>query len=107
LRRRVAGFYSAVDTADGPLVLQGDRGYSVKSAEGQASYYYSQPFYEASGSLEIGGTTVRVDGKAWLDREWSSQPLAEDQTGWVPIPMKPPLCSEMIAPPDSGMISPP
>jgi hypothetical protein len=23
------------------------------------------------------------------------------------IPMKPPLCSEMIAPPDSGMISPP
>lgn len=26
---------------------------------------------------------------------------------WVPIPMKPPLCSEMIAPPVSGMISPP
>jgi len=25
----------------------------------------------------------------------------------MPIPMKPPLCSEMIAPPDSGMISPP
>ncbi|RDJ93801.1 hypothetical protein B4Q13_19380, partial [Lacticaseibacillus rhamnosus] len=25
----------------------------------------------------------------------------------VPIPMKPPLHSEMIAPPDSGMISPP
>ena len=25
----------------------------------------------------------------------------------VPIPMKPPHCSEMIAPPDSGMISPP
>jgi cytosine/adenosine deaminase-related metal-dependent hydrolase len=25
----------------------------------------------------------------------------------VQIPMKPPLCSEMIAPPDSGMISPP
>jgi len=27
--------------------------------------------------------------------------------GYMPIPMKPPLCSEMIAPPDSGMISPP
>ncbi|RVP06370.1 hypothetical protein CN085_33150 [Sinorhizobium meliloti] len=25
----------------------------------------------------------------------------------MPIPMKPPLCSEMIAPPVSGMISPP
>ncbi|MBP2466428.1 D-alanyl-lipoteichoic acid acyltransferase DltB (MBOAT superfamily) [Sinorhizobium meliloti] len=26
---------------------------------------------------------------------------------YMPIPMKPPLCSEMIAPPVSGMISPP
>ncbi|AYG61150.1 hypothetical protein CCGE525_21785 [Rhizobium jaguaris] len=26
---------------------------------------------------------------------------------YLPIPMKPPLCSEMIAPLDSGMISPP
>ncbi|MGE8311844.1 MAG: lipocalin family protein, partial [Pseudomonas protegens] len=23
-----------------------------------------------------------VSGPAWLDREWSSQPLAADQTGW-------------------------
>lgn len=34
-----------------PLVRQGDNGYSVKSAEGQASYYYSQPFYSVSGSV--------------------------------------------------------
>lgn len=74
--------YALTLTANGPQVLQGDRGYSVKSAEGQASYYYSQPFYDATGSLDIGGETVRVDGKAWLDREWSSQPLAKDQTGW-------------------------
>ena len=69
-------------TAAGPLVFQGDRGYSVKSASGQASYYYSQPFYEVSGELTLPDGPVRVRGKAWLDREWSSQPLAEDQTGW-------------------------
>jgi len=74
--------YALELSAKGPLVLQGDRGYSVKSASGQASYYYSQPFYDVSGSLDIAGKTVRVTGKAWLDREWSSQPLAEDQTGW-------------------------
>ncbi|MGF6175141.1 lipocalin-like domain-containing protein [Ensifer sp. 4252] len=74
--------YTLELSAHGPLVLQGDKGYSVKSAEGQASYYYSQPFYNASGSLDIAGEIVRVKGKAWLDREWSSQPLAEDQTGW-------------------------
>jgi predicted secreted hydrolase len=76
-------FHYALElSATGPLVLQGDRGYSVKSPEGQASYYYSQPFYGVSGSLDMAGKTVRVTGKAWLDREWSSQPLAADQTGW-------------------------
>jgi len=25
---------------------------------------------------------VRVSGQGWLDREWSSQPLAEGQSGW-------------------------
>jgi len=30
-----------------------------------------------------------------------------DRRDKLPIPMKPPLCSEMIAPPVSGMISPP
>jgi predicted secreted hydrolase len=25
---------------------------------------------------------VRVTGEGWLDREWSSQPLSPDQTGW-------------------------
>jgi predicted secreted hydrolase len=65
-----------------PLVLQGEQGFSQKSEQGQASYYYSQPFFQASGSLEIDGTTYQVSGPAWLDREWSSQPLTADQTGW-------------------------
>ncbi|WP_145108417.1 lipocalin-like domain-containing protein [Cereibacter sediminicola] len=68
--------------AQGPLVPQGEQGYSVKSAAGQASWYYSQPFYEVEGQLEIDGETIAVTGQAWLDREWSSQPLAADQTGW-------------------------
>jgi predicted secreted hydrolase len=68
--------------AKGPLVLQGDRGYSVKSAGGQASLYYSQPFYEVAGEITLDGRRLRVTGQAWLDREWSSQPLAADQTGW-------------------------
>ncbi len=69
-------------TATGPLVLQGEGGYSVKSAFGQASYYYSQPFFEVSGTLNLPIATVAVTGRGWLDREWSSQPLAESQTGW-------------------------
>jgi predicted secreted hydrolase len=74
--------YDVQLAATGPLVLQGDKGYSVKSASGQASLYYSQPFFQVSGTLTLPGGTVPVNGTAWLDREWSSQPLAQDQRGW-------------------------
>src|SRR3954452_2069230 len=67
---------------DRPLVLQGDSGYSRKSERGQASYYFSQPYFRAMGSLTIDDKPVQVTGLAWMDREWSSQPLASDQTGW-------------------------
>lgn len=66
----------------GPLVRHGQDGYSVKSAAGQASYYYSQPFFDLTGTLSLLEGDVAVTGTAWLDREWSSQPLAEDQQGW-------------------------
>ncbi|MET0722206.1 MAG: lipocalin-like domain-containing protein [Tardiphaga sp.] len=65
-----------------PLVLQGDAGYSKKSERGQASYYYSQPYFAATGNLVIDDRPVAVTGHAWVDREFSSQPLASDQTGW-------------------------
>ena len=64
------------------VVLQGDAGYSKKSERGQASYYYSQPYFAARGRLVIDSKAVDVSGRAWMDREFSSQPLASDQTGW-------------------------
>jgi len=69
-------------TSSRPLVLQGSDGFSQKSEQGQASYYYSQPFFQASGTVQIDGQTHTVSGPAWLDREWSSQPLTANQTGW-------------------------
>jgi predicted secreted hydrolase len=68
--------------AKGSLILHGDKGYSVKSAQGQASYYYSQPFYKIEGTLTLPSGDIYVTGDAWLDREWSSQPLSETQSGW-------------------------
>lgn len=85
MQLKAAGTDFAYDvqlTAKGPLVLHGQNGYSVKSAAGQASYYYSQPFFQLSGTLTLPDGVVPVKGTAWLDREWSSQPLAQDQTGW-------------------------
>lgn len=77
------GFAYRLDLdATGPLVRQGENGYSVKSAQGQASYYYSQPFYAVSGAISVNGKDIAVKGHAWFDHEWSSQPLAADQSGW-------------------------
>lgn len=69
-------------SADGLVVSHGADGYSLKSPKGQASYYYSQPHYQVTGTLELPEGPVPVTGLAWLDREWSSQPLATTQTGW-------------------------
>lgn len=74
--------YDMTLTAQGPLIFHGDAGYSVKSAAGQASYYYSQPFFAIEGVLRLPEGDIAVTGNAWYDREWSSQPLADNQTGW-------------------------
>lgn len=74
--------YAIELSASGPLVLHGDNGLSVKSSLGQVSYYYSQPSYSLTGTITLPTGPVEVSGQAWLDREWSSQPLDPDQTGW-------------------------
>lgn len=85
LRVRAAGEGFAYDLqlrSDGPLVLHGEAGVSRKSAGEQASFYYSQPFFKVQGDIEVEGKRIPVTGQAWMDREWSSQPLAADQRGW-------------------------
>jgi predicted secreted hydrolase len=67
---------------DKPAVLQGENGYSQKSERGQASYYYSQPYFQVTGSITIDDKTIEITGQAWMDREWSSQPLSPEQKGW-------------------------
>jgi len=85
LRMRAGGpgfRYDLNLATDKPVVLHGLQGYSEKSGKGQASYYYSQPFYQVTGEVERAGLCIAVKGQAWLDREWSSQPLAAGQRGW-------------------------
>ena len=66
-----------------PLVLQGDRGLSRKSAEpGNASYYYSLTRMPAAGTVRLGDERFPVTGDAWMDREWSTSSLGRDEVGW-------------------------
>ncbi|GGI67262.1 carotenoid 1,2-hydratase [Shewanella hanedai] len=75
--------YQLTLDSSAPYQRQGEQGYSVKSADGSvASHYYSQPFIQISGQVTLQGESQSVTGKAWLDREWSSQFLNKTQAGW-------------------------
>ncbi len=66
-----------------PLVLQGPNGYSRKAPDpGRASLYYSFPRLDTGGTLRMGDSTFVVQGTSWMDKEFSSDPLAENQSGW-------------------------
>ena len=70
-------------TALKPPVLNGEDGLSQKSSEpGNASYYYSLSRLATGGAIRIGDTNFRVQGSSWVDREWSSSALGDDQVGW-------------------------
>src|SRR5262245_40715376 len=66
-----------------PPVLHGVEGLSQKAeGKGRASYYYSLTRLKTSGELLIAGKRMKVRGLSWMDHEFGSNQLAEDQVGW-------------------------
>jgi predicted secreted hydrolase len=64
-------------------VLHGENGLSRKGeGEGRASYYYSLTRMKSGGDLTINGKTEKVQGLSWMDHEFGSNQLREDQVGW-------------------------
>ncbi len=64
-----------------PLVFQGPNGFSSKGG-GQASLYYSFTRLATEGTLEVDGRVWNVRGTSWMDKEFSSSQLGEEQEGW-------------------------
>lgn len=73
-----------------PVLLQGHHGLSRKGPQPeQASYYYSQPQMQVSGSLQRGGERFVIepahapgDNRAWLDHEASQALMHPEAVGW-------------------------
>jgi len=66
-----------------PVLLQGVQGLSRKGPDAaQASYYYSQPQLQAQGRVLLQGQAFDVQGRAWLDHEWSQALLHPQAVGW-------------------------
>jgi predicted secreted hydrolase len=65
------------------IVFEGENGLSYKSVDKtSASYYYSITRLATGGYIEINGERHEVEGNSWLDREWSTSTLNEEQGGW-------------------------
>jgi predicted secreted hydrolase len=66
-----------------PPVLHGQNGLSQKGeGEGRASYYYSLTRMQTQGEIEVDGKKEKVQGLSWMDHEFGSNQLREDQVGW-------------------------
>ncbi len=64
-------------------VLHGLNGLSQKGAgEGRASYYYSLTRMQTDGELTINGKQEKMRGLTWMDHEFGSNQLGDDQVGW-------------------------
>lgn len=66
-----------------PPAIHGTDGISVKAVgEGYASHYYSMTRLEVTGRLGAGGRVEACTGQAWMDHEFGSATLRDDQQGW-------------------------
>lgn len=62
-----------------PPAIHGENGISVKAlGAGYASHYYSMTALEVSGTVN----GLRGMGEAWMDHEFGSSALRENQQGW-------------------------
>jgi predicted secreted hydrolase len=81
---RARGMAFRLETAPGkPLVFQGPNGFSRKGpGRTAASQYYSLTRLHTRGTLALDGVEWPVTGQSWMDKEFGSNQLGEDQLGW-------------------------
>ena len=66
-----------------PLIFQGPGGLSRKGKDpSAASHYYSFTRLATRGTLWREGERFQVEGESWMDKEFGSNQLAENQVGW-------------------------
>jgi predicted secreted hydrolase len=84
LRAADDGFSIAMKlTPSKPEVVHGEKGISQKGpTAGNASHYYSLTRLESSGLIEVEGESFDVSGLSWMDHEFGTSFLDDQQTGW-------------------------
>jgi predicted secreted hydrolase len=64
-------------------IVHGENGVSQKAeGPGRASHYISLTRLATSGVIELDKKKIEVSGSSWMDHEFFTHQLADDQTGW-------------------------
>ncbi len=69
----------------GMPVIQGKPGEGISrkgDCKSCASHYYSLPNLKTEGKIIIKGEVFSVEGRSWMDHEFGSSQLQENQVGW-------------------------
>ena len=70
-------------TPEKPAVVHGQGGISRKgNRDGEASHYYSFTRMKTEGTLLLDGHAIPVTGLSWMDHEFGSNQLGDEQVGW-------------------------
>jgi len=70
-------------TVKKPPVIHGENGISRKgNKEGQASHYYSLTRLSTKGQLVVESQSFEVSGLSWMDHEFGSGAMGDNQVGW-------------------------
>lgn len=70
-------------TPSKPLVIHGKDGVSQKGEmSGNASHYFAFTRMRTEGQVTLKDKTYQVKGLSWMDHEFSSNQLDEEQIGW-------------------------
>ncbi|HSE37724.1 MAG TPA: lipocalin-like domain-containing protein [Blastocatellia bacterium] len=63
-------------------VVHGEKGVSQKGSTTGASHYYSLTRLESSGKIVVDGEEFEVEGLSWMDHEFGTSFLDDQQVGW-------------------------
>ena len=85
-RIRASAGSDAIDltvNAQKPPAINGENGVSIKAeGKGYASHYYSMTRLGGSGTVTSAGSSRSCSVLAWMDHEFGSSALRENQAGW-------------------------
>ncbi len=66
-----------------PPMLEQGKGYTLVA--GRESAYYSLTDLTANGIMRIDGTWIEVEGKTWMDHQWTNETYSKDRWNWFSL----------------------